>query len=140
MLLRLHLGPDFLNLSLRVNEVCNAENTVVFAAHEFLAPPRSVGLANLLVLVGQQREGQAIFGHEFVVLGHRVAADAQKDGLSLIKSGVFITERADLLRSTGSIVLGIKKEDDMPTLEILQGHLGTTIDSSRERRSEIALL
>ena len=140
MLLRFYLGPDLLDFPLWIDEIGNAMDTFVFLAHEFLWAPRAIGFNDFLVLVRDQRKGQAIFRHKLVVFGRGIAAHPKQHGFCFLELDVFITERAGLLRSARRVVLGVKEKHHVFALELLKGNLATPVGRGGEGRSGIAFL
>ena len=59
-----------------------------------------------------------MLGDELVVFGHRIAAYTHQDSFCLLKTSVFITERADFCSSARRVVLGIKEQHYVAALEI----------------------
>src|ERR1700761_6575034 len=72
----LHLVPDLAHDAFLVDEERRTIDTHVLAAVEALLDPRPVLLADLAVLIGDEREGQLILGLELVVARDRVLAHA----------------------------------------------------------------
>ena len=140
MLLRFYLGPDLLDFPFWIDEIGNAMDTLVFLAHEFLWAPSAIGFNDFLVLVRDQRKGQAIFRHKLVVLGRGIAAHPKQHGFCLLEMDVFITERAGLLRSARRVVLGVKEQHHMFALELSKGSLATAVGRGGKGRSGIAFL
>jgi hypothetical protein len=71
----------------------------------------AVGVADLVVLIHQQREGQVVGIRERGVRLSGVAADAQDDGTGSHEVGVSVPERAGLLGAAGRRVGGVEEED-----------------------------
>src|SRR3546814_13244947 len=65
--------------ALLVDEDGGAVDAHVFAPIHALLDPGPVGLADLALQVGGEREGQAVFRFELVVGGDAVARDADQD-------------------------------------------------------------
>ncbi len=115
-----YFWPNLLNTTIRPDKEGYTKNPFILATHEFLSTPYPVSLANLLVLVGKQHEGQIMLGDELVVFGHWVAAHTHQDSFCPLKTSVFITERAGLRGSARRVVLGIKKQNKVLALKILE--------------------
>ncbi len=140
MLLRFYFGPDLLDFPLWIDEIGNAMDTLVFLAHEFLWAPRAISFNDFLILVRDQRKGQAIFRHKLVVFGRGIAAHPKQHGFCLLEMDVFITERADLLRSARRVILGVKEKHHVLALKLLKGCLATAVGHGGEGWSGIAFL
>jgi len=73
---RFHLGVDFGDPALLIDEVGDAVDALELAAHEFLGSPNAVSLEHIPALVAQQGVGESVFLGEFALFGRRVRADA----------------------------------------------------------------
>ena len=140
MLLRFYLGPDLLDFPFWIDEIGNAMDTLVFLAHEFLWAPSAIGFNDCLVLVRDQRKGQAIFRHKLVVFCRGIATHPEQHGFCFLELDVFITERAGLLRSARRVVLGVKEQHHVFAHKLPKGNLATTVGRGGEGRSGIAFL
>ena len=140
MFSRLHFWPNLLDTTIRPNKESHPEDSIIFAAHKFFLPPRTIGFADLLVFVRNQCEGQIMLGNELAMLGYRIATHPQQNSIRLLESSVFITERAYLCCSARGVVLGIKKQDKVFSLEILECGRAAAIGGSLEVRGLIPLL
>ena len=140
MFSRLHFWPNLLNTPIRLDEEGHTKDPFILATHEFFETPYTIGFANLLVFVRNQCEGQIMLGNEFVMLDFRITAYPQQNSVSLLKSSVFITERADFYRSARRVVFGIKKQNKVLALKILECRRAAAIGDGFKGRSFVPLL
>jgi len=81
-----------------------------------------------------------MLGNEFVMLGYRITTHPQQNSLRLLESSVFITERAYLCCSARCVVLGVKEQDKVFSLKILECSRAAAIGGSLEDWGLIPLL
>ena len=127
-----YFWPNLLNTTIRPDKEGYTKNPFILATHEFFETPCAIGFANLLVFVRKKREGQIMLGNKLVVFGHWVAAHTHQDSFCLLKTSVFITERADLRGSARRVVLGIKKQNKVLILKILECRRAAAIGGGLE--------
>ena len=140
MFSRLHFWPNLLNTTIRPDEEGHTKDPFILATHEFFETPYPIGFANLLVFVRNQSEGQIMLGNEFAMLDFRITAYPQQNSVCLFKTSVFITERADFCSSSRCVVLGIKKQNKVLALKILECRRAAAIGDGLKGRSFVPLL
>ena len=140
MFSRLHFWPNLLNTTLRPDKEGHAKDPFILTTHEFFETPYPIGFANLLVFVRNQSEGQIMLGNEFAMLDFRITAYPQQNSVCLFKTSVFITERADFYRSARRVVFGIKKQNKVLALKILECRRAAAIGDGLKGRSFVPLL
>ena len=122
MRLRVHLPNRVHDNALLVNDVGGAQRAFGhLAVHLFLAPGL-VGFQDGEVGIGDEVEGQLVFGDEPLVRGGGVAAYAQH----LITQGeealVVVAQVAGLGRAARRAVLGVEIEHELFSGEVAQSH------------------
>src|ERR1043165_3388980 len=140
VLLRLYVRPNLFDSSVRPDQESQAMRPEVFPSHEHFLSPNSVGLHDLLVLVGQQGEGEFEFPGKLVVGLHGIDADAENDRALFFELGVEIAERARLLGTAGRVILRIKIEHHGLALEVGQRNRPSAVGGCREGRSFVSFL
>jgi len=84
---------------LRIDQKRGAHNAHGRFAKERFLLPNAILFGQLVTLIGQQREGQVLFGLEFGLILHRIGAGSQNNGVSRFKLGGIITDSLRLNRS-----------------------------------------
>src|SRR5882757_1006881 len=130
----LHLVPDLGDGAGLVDQEGGALDAHVLAAIEALLDPGSVLLADLAVLVGHQREGEAVLLLELVVLLHAVLGDADHLGLDLGEVGQGVAKAAGFGGAARGVVLGIKVEHDRLAAQVRQFQLLAAVGGGSEVR------
>src|SRR5262249_25505981 len=138
--LGLDLRPDGGDPALRVDHVRHAVDAHVLAAIERLLAPDLVGLQDLLVRVGDQRERQVVLFGELLVRRLAVRGDAEDRDLAPAEGGPSVAQRAGLFRAPGRVVLRVEVEDDRLALEVLERDRAALLIVSLEVRSPVAHL
>ena len=87
---------------------------VLLAVHRLLAP-RPVGVGDRVVLVGEQREAEAVLLVELGLLGRLVGADAEHGGVADVAEDV--PHPAGLRRAAGRVGLRVEEHEHLATLE-----------------------
>lgn len=77
VLRRVDLGIDFGYPALGTDEIGHAERAQEFAPHKFLGCPGTVLRDHHVIGVGEEREGEIVFGGKFLVTPDRVFAHAE---------------------------------------------------------------
>src|ERR1035438_2140963 len=114
-------------------------NTLILPPQEGLLPPRSVGLGDLLVLVGQEGKWKAVFPGELVVGRGGIGADTQHDRAFLDERAIVVAKRAGLLGAAGGVVPGIEIQYDVFALEIGQRHFAPAVGIDGKGRRGVPL-
>ena len=107
-----HLGPDYSDNTIGIDEECHPLDPEKGPPHERLVTPHAVRLADRLVLIRDQRERQPELVDELVMPGRRVGAHAQHHralGHDLV---VRIAEAARLLVAARRVIFRIKIKHD----------------------------
>src|SRR5262249_32889182 len=108
-----HLAPDGANDALFIDEEGSAIDTHVFAPVHALFDPGAVGLADLALEVGGEREGESVLRFELVMGGDAVARDADHGYAGLGKVGHTVPEGARLDGAAGRQILWIEIENHL---------------------------
>src|SRR5579859_4407947 len=115
------VGEDGLDRAGLVDDERGARNAHVFATHELLQLPDAVPVGHGMVGVGQEREGQMVFGLELLVGFDRVRAHAEDLGAVLVEQAAQVPERACLSSAAGGVVARVEVQDDgLLALEVSQ--------------------
>lgn len=106
------LAVDSLDFSFGVyDESCALGAHVFFAIHAFFDPD-AIGFDDGAGFVAEEREGEGMLGREFRVALRRIDTDAENHGVFREDFGVPVADAAGLDGAAGSVVLGVKIEDD----------------------------
>src|SRR6266851_444248 len=130
----LHLVPDLGHGAGLVDQEGGALDAHVLATIEALLDPGAVLRADLAVLVGHQREGEAVFLLELVVLLHAVLGDADHRSLHLGEVGQGIAKAAGLGGAARRVVLGIEVEHDRFAAQVRQFQFLAAVGGGAEVR------
>src|ERR1700730_5390964 len=130
----LPLVPDLGDGAGLVDQEGGALDAHVLAAVVALLDPGAVLRADLAVLVGYQREGEAVFLLELVVLLHAVLGDADHLRLHLGEVGQGVAKAAGLGGAARRVVLGIKVEHDRLAAQLRQFQLLAAVGAGAEVR------
>src|SRR5580704_2853406 len=130
----LHLVPDLGDGAGLVDQEGGALDAHVLAAVEALLHPGAVLRADLAVFVRHQREGEAVFLLELVVLLHAVLGDADHLCLDLGKVGQGVAKAAGLGGAARRVVLGIEVEHDRLAAQVRQFQLLAAVGGGGEIR------
>lgn len=116
----IYFSDNLLNDTVFINNKCSAHRAHIrFAIHGFFGP-HTVGFYDMVLGIGQQRKRKMIFFGKFFVRLFTVYAHAQY-GIAFGEHGVVaIAQAARLRRTAGSIIFGIKIEDNFLSLKIRQ--------------------
>ena len=109
---RVDLGIDFGYPALGTDEVGHAERAQEFSSPKFLGCPGTVLCDHDVIGIGQEREGEIVFGGKFLVTPDRVFAHAEHGDAQLGQLMEGIAEVAGLFCAPWRIVFGVKVEDD----------------------------
>ena len=112
MLLRLEVGKDGSDLSLRIDDERRPFDPHVFSAVHAFFFEHAKALGDGLVHVREQGEGQSIGVLEFLLRRRLIGRNAQQGGPGLVDFLVCVTEPGRLLRSTRGVGLGIKEQNE----------------------------
>jgi hypothetical protein len=115
-------GPDGFDFARFSDEERTADDAHEFAPHELLLLPGAVGFDSFVGGIAEQREIESVFGLEQGLRLDRIGAHAEDGDFDLVELPFCVTKLGRLDGSTGSIGLGIEKEEDAFTLEILEGN------------------
>ena len=122
MVLGIHLAYGIDDGAVRTYHIGGSEGAFAFPAAEDLSAPGFVGLEYCAVLVGEEMEGEFIFGYEFLVGGLGVLAHAEYAPALCKEPFVIVPEIACLGRAARSAVLGIEVQNQGLTGEITEFH------------------
>src|SRR5690349_6140929 len=122
----LDLLPDSRDPSRWVDEEGAARGSHVGLAVVLLLDPRAVGLGRLMILVGEEREGEAELLGELALAGGALGTDAPDVRATFRDRLVRVAELARLDGAAGRVVLGIEVED-RPTATLV----GEVVDAAR---------
>ena len=98
------------------------------------SPPGTIRLAQHMIRVAQQREGQASAGGKSMVIRDRVKTGPENLRVALREGIVEVTEPAPFGGSATGIGFGIKPQDDLLAEEICQTHGRTIVRGDGEIR------
>ena len=118
MIFGVHLGDGVDDGALLVNDISGAQRAHTFAAAHLLESPGLIDLQNGALLVGDEVEGQFVFGDEFLMGGGGILADAQHFIAKRKKTLIVVAQVAGLGRAAWGAVLGIEIENELLASEV----------------------
>ena len=119
MAFRVDRIPDFLDFAVGADQKTAADDSLKQTAHEFLAAPRAIGLDHLVGGIAEQREIEFVLVAEALQGLHRVGTGSENGDTELVELLFCVAKLGRFNRSTRSIRLGKKEEQDAAALEIL---------------------
>ena len=101
------------------------EERCALDAHDLLAVhvllfDHAEGVADLLVGVGEQSEGEIVLLLELLLGFGFIGGDAENDEAGLLEFCVRVAEPARFNRSTGSVCFGVEEQHHVLSLELLE--------------------
>jgi len=97
------------DLTIGIDDKRVALGADVFAAHEFLGLPATVGFYNFVLRVAQQRKIQVILVEEFLMRPGRIFADADNFAIAELSDDFAgVAEIAGLGRAAGRVVFRVE--------------------------------
>src|SRR6476620_5713827 len=121
------------DVALGVDHDRRALDPHVFLPVVALLDPEAVLLGQLVVRIGEEREGKPVLLPELRVRLLGVRADAEHDRARPLELAPLVADAARLCRAAGRVVPRIEIEDDRPATKLRQGHRGTGV----RRQSEV---
>ena len=112
MLGGVYLRPDLGDLALAVDQEGRADDAEKALSGKALGLPGAVEFGDLVLAIGEEREGKEVLGLEALVRGDAVGADAEHDRAAALELALGVTDTAGFLRASGRVVLGIEVEYD----------------------------
>jgi len=110
---RLDAAEDLLDGAVRADHDGRALDAHVLLAGEALLAPEAVALRDLVVRVGEEREGQSVLLLELRVRLLAIRADAEDLGAGRPEGVPGVADSARLLGAAGGVVPGVEVEDDL---------------------------
>jgi hypothetical protein len=120
VLFRLHASDDASDLPVRADHERGPVNPHVLPAIHALFLEHAELLGYVLVLVREQRVGQAVFFFEFLLRGRFVGGNAQYDRTGALDFLECVAEPARLQRSTGRVSLGVEEQNHVLSAIVFQ--------------------
>lgn len=117
----LHFGPGLFDQAVFTDEEGHAVDAIEGEADEFFLAPDTVGFGDFQVGIGQQGEGQGIFGGKLGVGLDGVSTDAEQGDALGLELGKVIAEAAGFLGAPGRAVFRVEIEDDGAAFEVWEG-------------------
>src|SRR5690606_14278620 len=105
------LAPDPPDLSVRADQESRAVDAHVFASIHLLFHPDAIGLGRLKVLVGSERDAEAVLAAEIVVLASAVRRNSNDCGAGSLELALQPGKIDRFERTAFRIVLRIEVED-----------------------------
>jgi len=133
----IHFFEDVLDLAVRADQECGpGDSHDLLPVHVFFFH-YAILATNLLVAVGKQSVGQAVFFLKLLLLLRRIGGDSQDDCGGLLNFLVCVTEPGRLNRSTRRV--GFRKEEQHHGLaaEVLERDVLAILVGQSELRSFI---
>src|SRR5579859_6087439 len=106
------IGEHRLDRAVPGDDERRARDPHVLATHELFQLPHAILIGDGVVGVGQEREGQVIFGLKLLVGLDGVRADAEDLGPVLVEQATQVTEGACLGGAAWRIVARVEVQDD----------------------------
>jgi hypothetical protein len=119
--------PDSFDFTVWADEKCAADDAHEGLAQEFLHASRAVGFDHFEIGIAEEIEVEFLLGFEFGLGGDGIAASAEDDGVELIELLLRVAKLGRFRGSTGSVGLGIEKEDDAAAVEVGERDVGAGI-------------
>ena len=138
MSLRIHVLPDVEDNTILVDQKCCTQNAHVLLAHHLLFGPNAARLGERVLGVGEEREMQAVFIRKFSVALRRVRTDAKDAGSGEVWQRPI--DSASLGGASGGVIFGIKVDDRLAALEIVQGDVRSILVRQAEPGERHAVL
>jgi hypothetical protein len=104
--------PDVFELAIRADEKGTSHDAEKRFAEEFLHAARAVGFDRFQIWITEKVEIEFLLGFEAGLGFDGVAAHAENDHAQLVELLFCVTKLGRFGRSTGSVGLGIEKEND----------------------------
>ncbi len=116
----LDLLEDVLNLSVGADHECGPGDAHHFSPIHVLLAQDAEGDGDLLVGIGQQREGKIVLLRKFFLRTGRVGRDAKQRGAGFLNLFICVAEPASFDGSTGRVGPRVKEQDDRFAAQVLQ--------------------
>src|SRR5579862_1589618 len=110
MVLRLYLLEYLGDSATPIDDEGRASDPFACRAERRLIDPDAVRFGNRMVLIGQQRIEQLVFGLELPVRGRRIRTGAKDHRIDSLEPREGVSKRARLDGSPGGVVFGIEEQ------------------------------
>jgi hypothetical protein len=130
--------PYFLDIAVGADQKTAADDSLKQTAHEFLAAPRAIGLDHLVGGIAEQWEIKLVPVAEVLQSLHRVGTGSENGDTELVELLFCVAKLGRFNRSTGSIRLGKKEEQDAAAPKVFERKLFATLGSEGEFGSFVA--
>ena len=119
--LGLHLGKDFINDAVPVNDKSSAIDAVIVLAEHFLGAPAAVGFDDGQIFVHQQGKGQVVFLDKILVALAAVGADAEYFVALFFEFCKIVPQVAGFFGTGWGVVLRVEVKDEFFSFKRCQG-------------------